>query len=169
MTPYKFPHVSEGEGVHRLMDKLSGKQQRALRSFVRLVEFGEMSVEEWCGNAPDSVARSTWYKPDGGYYHDADFQAALAAYRKSYSAWVTAEEQRSVEQARRSIRLETAAAAQRMIDLSRSAEDERVRFQATKDLLSRADDSLAERNAPQRLVHELSDEELEQIVAGEMQ
>lgn len=168
MTPYKFPHASEGEAVHRLMDKLSGKQQRALRSYVRLVEFGEMSVEEWCGNAPDSVARSTWYKPDGKYFHDEDFLAALAGYKKSYSAWVTSEERRSVEQAKRSIRLEAAAAAQRMIALSRGAEDERVQFQATKDILSRADESLAEANAPQRLVHELSDDELERIAAGEV-
>lgn len=168
MVAYKFPHECETEGVARALGRLSGKQQQVLRAFVRVVEFGEKSLEGWLRDGPGNVARSTWYKPDGNYWHDADFRTALEVYRRSYSAWVTTEELKSIEVARRTLRLEAAAAARRMVELSKSADTDSVRLSATKDILNRADESLAEANAPQRLVHELSDEELELIAGGEV-
>lgn len=149
------------------MEALSPRQQQVLRSYVRNVEYGEKTLEEWLRSDPVAVARSTWYKADGNYWHSEEFQQALTTYRRAYLGWLTAEERRSIEQANRLLRMEASRAAERMIQLSQAAESETVQFQATKDILNRADESIAEKNSPQKMVHELSDDELAAIAAGE--
>lgn len=145
MNPYLHPHSCERESLSVLMAALSPKQRTVLRSYVRLVEFGQMTLGKWL-ESEWGVAESTWRKPGrkGGNYYGSEedghagFRAALAAYRTAYAAAELEEEQQAVRRAARKYKLASEEAADTHIDLMRRAEDETVRLKAASEVADRA-------------------------------
>lgn len=170
MRAHDVAHECETEGLHRLMARLSGQQQRVLRSWIWHVEFGEMTAEEWWKSPTvKRVAKSTWHKPagqGGNYWHDPAFRAALDAYKGRVGEWELLREERALREAGQVLRLNSVRAARRVVQLMDQAESETVRLNAAKDILNRIEETAERgiRRVTVEDVRELSDEELLALV-----
>ena len=88
MNPYDWPHEVERESVHKAMERLAPAQRRIVRSYVRWVLYGSLSLMAWSEQTEvPRVSQSLWRRPlsQGGHYwgteesHDPDFRAAVRA------------------------------------------------------------------------------------------
>lgn len=115
MNPYDIPHSCERESVATILAKLNRRQRRAVRSYVREVEHGSMTLTEWIAVSPDSPSLSTWRKPGGNYWGTEeqpgeDFREAVSLYVAAWSNWETREEEKAIRAAGRALRLATPVA-----------------------------------------------------------
>ena len=156
MNPYDLPHEVERESVHRAMERLAPAQRRIVRSYVRWVLYGPLSLTAWAEQTEvPRVALSLWRRPasQGGRYwgtedsHDDDFRAAVKAYIAGWEALEQEIDRKSIEGAQRELRLGALGAARRMVSLVDSGENDRIRLDAAKAVLDHADVATAAKAA----------------------
>jgi hypothetical protein len=125
LNPYDLPHDCERESVAKALGKLSSRQRRVLRSYVRNVACGEMTLSVWIASAPDSVSLSSWRQPagKGGNYWGTeddpviDFRAAANLYTDAWLGWETAEEEKALRKAGRALRMMAPTAAAQLASI----------------------------------------------------
>lgn len=138
---YELAYACESAEVAALLNALKPKQRRVLREYVWRVELGDVGVTEWLKSEDCPVGERAWYdKGDkAGYLHNPLFQTALEAYKKAATASQVREEQKSVAQAQRELRMGAVKAAKRLVYLVENAENENVQEKAAEAVLDRAD------------------------------
>ena len=148
MNAYDLPHEMERESVHKAMERLAPAQRRIVRSYVRWVLYGPLSLTAWAEQTEvPRVALSLWRRPasDGGRYwgtegsHDADFRAAVKAYVAGWEELEQQVDRKAIEGAQRELRLGSMAAARRMVSLVDNGENDRIRLDSAKAVLDHAD------------------------------
>jgi len=154
--PWNIPHDCEKEDVAGRLVRLSPSQRKVLRSYVRNVEFGDNTLAEWIerDDVP-RVALSTWRKPfdkGGNYWGTEDspnifFRDTVTAYVTANSRWQTGEEEKSIHDANRMIRLGARLAAKKIMNLVVKADRDSVSLNAAKTVLDRASVETAEKGS----------------------
>lgn len=155
INPFDFPHDCERESVARALGNLSRQQRRVLRSYVRNVECGQMTLGQWIEDSPDSVAMSTWRRPAGqkGKYWGTDddpvdaFREAARLYTDAWLQWETSEEEKALRKAGRELRLMAPSAVERLRWLMLNGESHNVQLRATDSILNRAALETAEKSS----------------------
>ena len=166
VLPYELPHACESFELAATLAQLDREQVRALRSFMWQVEFGDKSIREWLASDTCPVSLNTWYRRNGRFMHDPMFQRAQEQYRRVGQRWLVAEEERSIGDALRDLRLGARRAARRMLDLVDNGTTDGVRLRASEQVLDRADVAVGSKAPSQRPMMDLTDDELLAIVRG---
>lgn len=165
MRVYDYGHECETEELTETLSALTPAQRRAVRSYVRLVEFEGMSLDEWLRTAQDAPAKSTWNKPDGNFWGSNGrpnhvFRDAVKQYTEAYTKWTLRAEQRQLRAAGGVLAGGLTKAARRLVALVDDGENDRIKLDAAKDLLNRFKDTASQAPASaQGDGSELSDEE----------
>lgn len=157
VNPYNIPHDCESDELWRRLQPLTTNQRKVLRSYMRNVEFGDMSLTAWAhdGTVP-RVSLATWRKPfskGGNYWGTEDspnmlFRDAVAAYVTAMGRWQTEEEEQSVRAANRIIRLGATGSAEYMIALvDNPIAKDTDRLNAAKTILDRASEETASKGS----------------------
>jgi hypothetical protein len=154
--PWNVPHDCEKAEVAERLVHLSAKQRKVVRSYVRNVEFGEMSLTQWIDQDQyPRVSLSTWRRPEskgGNYWGTEDspnllFRDAVQVYVTAYARWETEEEETSIRSAGREMRLGALNAARRITDLVDNADKDETKLNAAKTVLDRASMETAEKSS----------------------
>lgn len=164
MRIYDYGHECETEELTEVLSALTPAQRRAVRSYVRLVEFEGMTLEEWLLKAEDAPAKSTWNKPDGNFWGsnarpNHAFRAAVQQYTEAYTKWTLRAEQRQLRAASGVMSSGLTRAARRLVALVDEGENDRIKLDAAKDLLNRFKDTASQAPAASGDDSGLSDEE----------
>ena len=163
--PYDYPRAYETEAIARLAAQLAPKPRRVARSYVRNVQYGEMTLGEWQENGPHSVKDASWRKPysKGGNYYGTEADSPESPFRKYLHAlivgeerWRNEEEVRAVRKAQRTYRMNAPAAADTHVKLM-DYPDPMVRLRAAKEVADRADPGTAVKSDVR--VHQLSSDD----------
>jgi hypothetical protein len=171
MRVYDYGHECETEELTQTLSALSPAQRRAVRSYVRNVEFEGMTLKDWL-LTEDAPAESTWNKPGGNYWgSNANpnhiFRAAVQEYTEAYTKWTLRAEQRQIRAAGGIMAGGLVRAARRLVTLVDEGENDRIKLDAAKDLLNRFKDTASQAPASaQGESSELSDEERASRIAA---
>ncbi len=170
MRVYDYGHECETQELSETLSALSPAQRRALRSYVRLVEFGGMTLEDWY-NEPDAPAKSTWNKPSGNFMGSAAepnhvFRAAVEEYVAAYMKWTVRAEARQVRAASGELAGGIVRAARRLVHLVDAGENDRIKLDAAKTVLDRFKDTASQAPAASGDDSGISDDERANRIAA---
>jgi len=170
MRVYDYGHECETQELTETLSALSPSQRRALRSYVRLVEFGGMKLEDWY-NEPDAPAKSTWNKPGGNFMGSTAepnhiFRAAVEEYIVAYTKWTVRAEARQVRAASGELAGGIVRAARRLVHLVDEGENDRIKLDAAKTVLDRFKDTASQAPAVSGDDSGLSDDERANRIAA---
>lgn len=149
MRVFDYGHECETEELTQTLSALSREQRRAVRSYVRNVEFGGVTLDKWLESDPDAPARSTWHKPGGNYWGsnaepNAIFRAAAHEYTEAYTKWSLRAEARQLRAAGGVLASGVVRAAHRLVHLVDEGENDRIKLDAAKNLLDRFKDTASQ-------------------------
>ena len=166
VLPYELPHACESFEMAAMLAQLDKEQRRTLRSLMWQVEFGDKSVTAWLSDKGCPVSHNTFYRQGGRFLHDAKFKAARELYKQVGARWLIAEEERSIGDALRELRMGARKAAQRMVDLVDNGTTDGVRLRASEQVLDRADVAVGSKTPTAPQMMDLTDDELLAIARG---
>lgn len=124
------------------MAQLDRRQRRVVRSYVRNVECGDRTLNDWIAADPDSPAMSTWRQPASGKgrYWGTEaspvepFRRAVGLYVLAYQRWQTAEEEEALRRAGRQLRMLAPKAAEQLASI---VEQGQIRFDRGANIVTK--------------------------------